>query len=151
MSAITKESGGWMPVRRGDEFCSPNCGFGCTHAAYEQATREARALAERLGGDWKPRVWENTGWRYEVGLGVCRITVTLKGGGAISGGWVVAGYTAWINTSPQFISEIRETPEEAFREALGLMQEVFDQLSDSVKGMHRINLQMGGLIEEKTA
>lgn len=56
----------WTPVRRGAIYCSPACGGGCTWAAFQEATGNADALAKRIGGGWKPRVWENLGWHYSV-------------------------------------------------------------------------------------
>ena len=139
LPAVALQSGegaeAWKPIRRGDVYCSPRCGFDCTYAAFERANKEAAALVARLGGEWKPHVWENCGWRYKIALGVCQITVTMKNGGTIDGDWTVNGYIAWINTHPQFISKSRPTPEEAFREALDQMQDVFTQLSDAVSSI----------------
>lgn len=57
----------WKPVRRADgSYCSPACGGGCTWAANQEAHRQAKALAEKLGPDWIPRVWENLGWHYSA-------------------------------------------------------------------------------------
>lgn len=56
----------WTPVRRGAVYCSPGCGYDCTHAAYRQAHLDAKALANKLGPGWVPHVWENLGWHYAV-------------------------------------------------------------------------------------
>lgn len=32
----------------------------------KQASEDAQALAERVGGGWKPEVWQNLGWHYKV-------------------------------------------------------------------------------------
>ncbi|MCP4201831.1 MAG: hypothetical protein GY769_07855 [bacterium] len=45
-------------------YCSPACGFGCTRVQYELAVSRGERLARSLGEDWKPRIWENVGWRY---------------------------------------------------------------------------------------
>ena len=52
----------WTPQRDGDRFCSPACGRGCTFQEFEDATNKGKALAELLGPQWTPRVWENLGW-----------------------------------------------------------------------------------------
>lgn len=62
--------GDWVPKRNGKYYCSPACGGGhfCLHADFLLATRRANALVKLLGKTWKPRVWENLGWHYEVYL-----------------------------------------------------------------------------------
>lgn len=97
-------------VRSGDIYCSPQCGFGCTWAAYTRAVTEADEPAKRLGPGWSAHVRENLGWHYAARRGVCRINVSLKRGGAVAGAWEVDGYMAWINTSPQYISKTRGAP-----------------------------------------
>lgn len=70
----------WTPVRRGASYCSPACGgkgaFGCTWSKFQTATRKAKALAKRMGKNWKPRVWENLGWHWEVTSGPAAIRFT---------------------------------------------------------------------------
>lgn len=56
----------WTPRRRGAIYCSPRCGRGCTFAEYQSATRDAKALAKRLGAGWRTDVWENMGWHYRA-------------------------------------------------------------------------------------
>lgn len=59
----------WKPVRRGDIYCAPACGNGCTYQAYLNAVAAAKQLAKELPG-FKPHVWENLGWHYSaVALG----------------------------------------------------------------------------------
>ena len=83
MSAIVcDEPNGWTPVRDGDLYCSPRCGFRCTWQAYQDAVAGANALCALLGptGDWKPRVWENGGWYYEARRGEARVSYYPKKG-----------------------------------------------------------------------
>lgn len=54
------------PVLNGITYCSPDCGNGCTHAAYLAAKEEAAKTAKALGPGWKPQVWENSGWHWMV-------------------------------------------------------------------------------------
>jgi hypothetical protein len=58
----------WKPIRRGQVYCSPACGRGCTRLAFEKATACAKTLARLLPG-FEPRVWENLGWHWEVCCG----------------------------------------------------------------------------------
>jgi len=109
---------GRNPVRRGNDYCSPKCGFGCKLASYDRAAGEADALAQRMGNGWEPIVWENCGWNYMVKKECVTIHVDRRGSG-ISGDWEINGYSAWIEpkiviggTSVQFI-EHAETPEDA--------------------------------------
>lgn len=64
MKTKTREVNRWKPVRRGEIYCSPGCGYGCTHKAYLTACLKAERIARRCGPGWKPRVWENLGWHY---------------------------------------------------------------------------------------
>jgi hypothetical protein len=62
--------GGWTPRNLpGGIYCSPRCGCGCTKVAFDTANKDARALADKLGDGWIPRVWENGGWHWEVAKG----------------------------------------------------------------------------------
>lgn len=56
----------WEPVRKGKKYCSPACGHGCTHAAYQIAQKKGAQLAARLGLDWRHEVIENFGWYYRA-------------------------------------------------------------------------------------
>ena len=56
----------WTPKREGAVYCSPACGNGCKWVDYKLASHKASKLAGRLGAGWKPRVWENLGWHWEV-------------------------------------------------------------------------------------
>lgn len=64
----------WKPIRSGRFYCSPACGGGkfCTWAQYQEATKKAAALTEKLkkavGGNWEPHVHENLGWHYHARL-----------------------------------------------------------------------------------
>jgi len=69
MTAMTHTSPktlSWSPVRKGNIYCSPGCGGGCTWEAYEAAVAHASELCERLGEGFEPRVWENLGWHFEA-------------------------------------------------------------------------------------
>lgn len=67
MTPTATEVAKWhKPVRRGAIYCAPFCGYRCTWAAFQKATRDAQALCKRLGKGWQPRVWENLGWHYSA-------------------------------------------------------------------------------------
>lgn len=53
-------------VRRGDTYCSPWCGCGCSWEKHQEAVQKGDRLARELGPDWHPRIWENMGWHYEA-------------------------------------------------------------------------------------
>ncbi len=98
------------PVRKGDVFCSPWCGRGCKHAAYERARKDGLVLARRMGEGWSATVWENLGWFYLVQKGVAEIYPNSHGG-------IVNSYTCFIQTKPQFLA-LAGRPEDALAEAL---------------------------------
>ncbi len=79
----------WKPVRRGDTYCAPACGGGCTIHAFNQAKTNAQSLVDGLGRGWKPHVWENLGWHFSAISPDGRIKVHPFGGG-------MKGYTAFI-------------------------------------------------------
>lgn len=56
------------PVRKGKFYCSPWCGFDCLWEHFQNATKKAQELCEKLGPAWEPRVWENTGWHWQAVL-----------------------------------------------------------------------------------
>jgi len=66
------DAGGWKPRHRKNRtiYCSPLCGGDCKRADYDKAVRESAKLAKRLGPGWKPNVWENLGWFWQVENGV---------------------------------------------------------------------------------
>lgn len=52
----------WKPVRRGDAYCAPACGRGCTRVEWLKAKRAAARISKQLGPKWVPHVHENLGW-----------------------------------------------------------------------------------------
>lgn len=126
--------------------CSPHCGFGCTQAAYDQATREAGELVAALGGaPWRAEVWENAGWCYAAKHATAPFMVTVdRKGSRVSGGWTVVGYTAWINGGRQVI-ERGETPAKAwlaaylkFKERVRSEQEILCHAKQANTLMHGV-------------
>jgi hypothetical protein len=70
----------WEPKRRGDIYCAPACGSGCTLAEYKDAVKRAETLAKRLGPGWTPRVHENLGWHSRAidATGFWKISVSRE-------------------------------------------------------------------------
>lgn len=59
----------WMPKaydKDGSRYCSPACGHDCMAMDFINATKFATELATKMGPGWRPRVWENLGWHWEV-------------------------------------------------------------------------------------
>lgn len=52
----------WKAVRRGQRFCAPACGRGCTIHEYNAAKRNADAMVKALGQGWRAVLSENLGW-----------------------------------------------------------------------------------------
>lgn len=114
-----------VPVLRGKVYCSPWCGGGCTKAAHDECVRKAKALAKRMGKGWKPRVWENLGWHWNVfkgssktHAGILEITPPHCKGDT---------YTAWIQSSPQFIIRHKD-PKIALKDAVKFFDEHIENL-----------------------
>jgi hypothetical protein len=63
----------WTPVRKGESYCSPACGFQCTHKNYLAAIKKGTALAKKLGEGWTFEVWENMGWHYRAVMHNCKV------------------------------------------------------------------------------
>ncbi|WP_306147284.1 MULTISPECIES: hypothetical protein [unclassified Roseibium] len=102
----------WTPVRRGDVYCSPRCGAGCTWKAYQTAVQRADDLAERMGDGWEPRIWENGGWHYSVRKGRMEIhprhEYSTDHERAISGYWA-----SFVSSIGQFHQDAKD-PLEAY-------------------------------------
>lgn len=57
----------WKPVRRGDKYCSPACGYGCSYKAFTDACTLAKVLLNGMYTQgWEIDVWENMGWFYAL-------------------------------------------------------------------------------------
>jgi hypothetical protein len=65
----------WKPLARGNRYCAPACGRGCTRAEFQLAHRRGVQLADSLGDGWSHLVWENLGWHYKAVSPCGRIAV----------------------------------------------------------------------------
>tara|TARA_R110002074_G_scaffold280676_1_gene452049 strand:- start:1458 stop:1925 length:468 start_codon:yes stop_codon:yes gene_type:complete len=96
-----------MPVLNGKIYCSPRCGCKCTKAAFDRATKEANALAARMGDGWAPEVWENCGWHYTVAKGEMTIHIMHGRKRHKDGGFVAESY--WASFKPASIEHGNHT------------------------------------------
>jgi hypothetical protein len=97
----------WTPKLNGAIFCSPACGFKCKKVDFDHAMESAATLANQLGNGWRPCVWENGGWYFEVKKGAATVSVDEAG-----------EYTATIrfhfeDDHENCLSESRQDPREA--------------------------------------
>lgn len=115
---------GWKaaPLRRGDIYCSPGCGFNCTHKAYLRALSAADAIVEHMGPMWEPYVWENCGWNFMAKHKVSHIHIMAQvEGSKISGDWELQHYYANARFGGQQFHTYKEAyadPEEAVRKVI---------------------------------
>lgn len=114
----------WTPRLDGNVFCSPACGHRCTKADFDHATARAAEIADQLGDGWRPHVWENCGWNFEVKKGVATVSVDSAG-----------RYTATIefgftDRSVERVSETQDEPRHA-------MQCVIDVLNSKIATLKR--------------
>lgn len=86
-----KEERLWRPRRIGEFYCSPRCGYKCTWANFQLATKRAKALCKLLGPGWVPHVWENGGWHYKVAKSTAEITADHYTSGDVH-------YSVWLQS-----------------------------------------------------
>lgn len=129
----SKDTERWTPVLKpGGIYCSPRCGNKCTKANHDAAQAKAKALAERMGPDWEPRVWENGRWHYSADHKTQKCSIHP---GREYPSWEhVEGqneYSVYLNTNPQFITRHTD-PREALALALGHL----DQHASALRAAH---------------
>lgn len=100
----------WKPVRRGETYCAPACGAGCTWAAHRQAKEDARELAAKLGDGWTPRVWESMGWHYQVTRGRIKVLPSELAGYVVivSMPWILGTMQSGLNPVKLVRTAVRE-------------------------------------------
>lgn len=130
VNPLSNNAPSWVPVRRGAIYCSPACGFLCTHAEFVTATKRAAALVKSLGKGWTPDVWENTGrWHYSAAKGCARVMAHYH--------WnpkeTFTGFTCDFSEVHQFIGEHATDPVKAFRDSLRLAREFQKKLAAEIE------------------
>lgn len=64
----------WIPVRRGQFYCSSACGGKCTWQAYQKAIKDAKACVKLMKSEgWNTIIWENLGWHWKIQKGAMSI------------------------------------------------------------------------------
>lgn len=69
----------WIPVLKGEIFCSPACGGKCKKSAYDKAIQISNEIASQLGEGWIPEVFENLGWYWKVEKGNTEVRHSANG------------------------------------------------------------------------
>jgi hypothetical protein len=121
----------WKPQRRGNIYCAPACGGGCTWAAYQAAQSNARKLAKRMGKGWKTRVHENLGWHYNVISPCGRIKISGK---------ELESYTAFLGDKKEKCcggtwAESGRTPEEAMANVIKAAKHQLNKINAAISGL----------------
>lgn len=109
----------------GAVYCAAQCGRGCTLAEYRQTMHDAHALQQRLGPDWEVSVWDNLGWTYCATNGVASIHPPEERDPKWSCIINIPNLTG--------ISATGGTPEEAAKNAAGLVTKSFNEMLGSFK------------------
>lgn len=145
MSATKQAKLSWKAVRRGDIYCAPACGGGCTFAAYELAKWRATHLAQRLGPTWEIRLNENLGWHYSVKSPCGRINVNEYWSRPKTDGIVdqlatilPESYMAFLNLNGKSGGRwtcAADTPEEAIREVIAMATGERDEIATMLEGV----------------
>jgi hypothetical protein len=121
---MMKDSLRWKPILTPDGiYCSPACGGRCTKSAFDLATSKAAELAARMGPGWKPNVWENLGWHWQIDKGAVQIYSPRED-----------GYTAMFNGIHQFIAKA-STPEDALGFLIQDIRTVISKLQSEVEAI----------------
>lgn len=87
------------------------------------ANKAAKSLVERLGGEWKSKVWENMGWHYNTTNGGLTISEFQKVDGSMC-------YHTYLSDRPPGGTWVGEgsTPLEAIHDALKQARPLFDAI-----------------------
>lgn len=128
----------WTPVRRGKTFCSPACGGKCTKAAHDEAQRKAKELAARLGPGWRPRVWENLDWYWDVRYVFPDGELKVRDESRYKG----PRYSAWLEAKGFQRIEHHNDPQKAVRRVVAKGHEHLQYIAGIVTSAHAVALQM---------
>lgn len=127
----------WKPVSRGKVFCSPACGYDCTHAMHLDAHTNAKALVASLdktsGKGWKPHVWENLGWHYSAISACGRIKVH-----PYHGSKPLTGCTAFLGQADRAGGTWAtggKTPASSVRNVIAMAKREMDKIGATLNGL----------------
>ena len=137
--SIEGEQDPWTPVRIGSLYCSPACCGRCTWHDHERAVRDADLLVKKLRGrGWRPVVWENLGWHFQVVSGPVQVYGDRQGsGGRLRYSCMISsdvggtgGSVLWTNQNARSYSDPNEAVKAellaALRATLGVVLAVRD-------------------------
>lgn len=126
----------WVPVRKGEIYCAPACGRGCTWREYQAAQRSAKRMIKQLRNvptpfeqfddEWEAYVRENLGWFSSVSKG----SISVYDHGHL--------YSAFLNVSGPWGGNLvvqARTPKEA---VLSLLESAWVQSQPLVKWVRRL-------------
>lgn len=82
----TRQEPDWKPRKKGKIYCSPACGYGCTHASYKRALAQSKRARKILGPGWAVTVYELSGsWRWIADCpNVCLVLFPRAGGFSVN-------------------------------------------------------------------
>jgi hypothetical protein len=109
-----------------------------------EATQCATALVDRLnsclGGDWKPRVWENLGWHYSASCGSMSVSQSTQGSFSVlmsdKMNDTTGGYPPFCDGRATEIS----TPEAAVIDAIDTASKLVNRLKNAVNhNIYKLN------------
>ncbi|KKL23088.1 hypothetical protein LCGC14_2428890 [marine sediment metagenome] len=119
----------WEADAKGEVYCAPACGRGCTTKEHDIAVASAELLARTLGPDWTTDVWENLGWHYAVRSFCGRLTVHpgsansfiafLGEPGTLGGRWAEHG----------------DTPQEAINATVAVAAAEYKEIGALIEGL----------------
>lgn len=122
----------WKPIKRGNTFCSPACGCGCTLESFDRVTKRSAELVKMMkGSGWKAVVHENCGWHYCIVSGPVQVYESDTGFWSMVAAEVDGKYGASIWTHSTV--ETHDDPNEAVKEALDLACSVHARLGKVIE------------------
>jgi hypothetical protein len=130
----------WAPVRKGPIYCSPACGAGCTHDAFELARLRSQILVRALveagyGNRWEGRVWENLGWHYSARVpGQTELEVHVRGDRSDPLG------PCWVSFMPKGCPQITaeaDTPMRALALVGDKVRAIYDSYTRALKTVNQ--------------
>lgn len=135
-----KSAAAWTPIRDGEKtYCSPACGAGCTWDDYVRCRKESAAAVKQMGPAWTRRIYENSGWGWEL-IHPDGLTLHVHGYGSsliyqceFNGG-VFAGQTL------QVFGDSRKRPGDAARSLNRKLDGLFRRVQTARLAIYRVPL-----------
>lgn len=131
---MAKRAPSWKPRRRGNIYCSPACGRGCTAAEYVGAKEEAEAMASKAKG-FEPRVTENLGWHASAEALDGHITIRKTG----KKYHALASVTNAYAGNPEWGSVSGRTPQQAVDKIRAGLKHKIAKLQEFLEKLEELN------------